>query len=106
MFAPPAPTYSLGGGPPDVQRRFALAFTEEIKLELLAAAAAVPGRWLGWNDFAAVRDKHQIGFCMGYVLSSLVRDGRLLGMICWLGAERPGTDTEYKGFSSRWRVLA
>jgi hypothetical protein len=105
MFAPPAPERRIGGGPPDVQDRMALAFTEPVKLELLATAAAQPGRWLGWNDFAAVRDKHKIGFCMGHVLSSLVRDGRMREMICWHGAERPGLDTEYRGFGSRWRAI-
>lgn len=83
----------------------ALAFTEPVKLELLAAAAARPGRWLGWEDFATVRDKHKISFCMGHVLGSLVRAGRLREMICWYGAERPGLDTEYRGFGSRWRAV-
>lgn len=98
MFPPLA---RQGGSPQD---RLEIAFTEEVKLELLAAAAAKPERWLGWDDFAAVRDKHKIGHCMGHVLFSLVRDGRLKEMICWYGAKRPGQETEYKGFGSRWRA--
>jgi len=101
----PEPTRRIGGGPPDVQRRFDLAFTEPIKVELLAVATANPERWLGWHDFAQVRDKHKIGFCMGHVLSSLVRAGRLQAMICWHGAERPGQETEYRGYNSRWRAI-
>lgn len=102
MFPPERRT---GNGPPGVQDRFTLAFSEPVKLELLEAAAARPGRWLGWNDFEAVRDKHKISSCMGHVLHSLVRDGRLCEMICWYGAERPGQETPYLGFGSRWRAI-
>lgn len=97
LFPPPAPARR-----PDP---WEVAFSEEVKLELLAAAAAKPERWLGWDDFADVRDKHKIGSCMGHVLGSLVRDGRLRELIVWFGAEWPGQDTEYKGYGSRWRSI-
>lgn len=105
LFAVPPRHLPLGGMPRSVHDRWELAFSEPVKLELLAAAAATPGRWLGWNDFAEVREKHQIGCCMGHVLHSLVRDGHLGELICWYGAERPGLDTKYLGFGSRWRAI-
>jgi hypothetical protein len=97
----------LGGGPPGVQRRFQLAFTEPVKLELLAVAASRPDDWLQWNDFRAVMERHQIGFCMGHVLFHLVREGRLQEKIVYLGrgieAERPGSP-DYQGYRTEWRA--
>lgn len=105
LFAMPASDRPLGGMPRSVHDRWELAFTEPVKLELLEVAAAIPGRWLDWNDFAAVREKHHIGSCMGHVLHSLVRDGRLCELICWYGAERPGQEIEYLGYGSWWRAV-
>jgi hypothetical protein len=75
--AEPASPSRRGNGPPDVQRRLALVMTEEVKLELLAVAAARPHGWLKWNDFKVPREKYGIGFCMGHVLYALVCGGRL-----------------------------
>ena len=83
-----------------------ITYSEPVKLELLAVAAAKPERWLGWDDFAVVRDKYGIGSCMGHVLHSLVRAGQLRELIVWYGAERPGLDREYLGYGSRWRTIA
>lgn len=97
----------LGGGPPEVQRRLQLAFTEPVKLELLAVTSARPDEWLNWRDFRAVMEKHQIGFCMGHVLSQLVREGRLQEKKVYFGngleAERPGSP-DYKGYTHNWRA--
>lgn len=109
LFAPePAPEIRLGGGPPDVQRRFALAMTEPVKLELLAVAAERPAEWLGWKDFRAVMEKHQIGFCMGHVLFNLVRAGRLQEKVIYLGkgleADKPGSP-DYQGYKNEWKAI-
>jgi hypothetical protein len=98
LFPPPTP--------PRRDDPWDVGFSEPVKLELLAAAAAKPERWLGWSDFDQVREKYKIGCCMGHVLSSLVRDGRLRELRVWFGAEFPGQETEYKGYGSRWRALA
>lgn len=97
----------LGGGPPGVQRRFQLAFTEPVKLELLAVALARPDDWLKWPDFRVVMEKHQIGFCMGHVLGQLVREGRLQEKKVYFGngleADRPGSP-DYKGYRTDWKA--
>jgi hypothetical protein len=108
LFAPEVEVKRIcGGGPPGVQKRFHLAFTEPVKLELLAVAASRPGDWLQWNDFRAVMERHQIGFCMGHVLYQLVREGRLQENKVYLGkgieAERPGSP-DYKGYRNEWRA--
>lgn len=108
LFAPePVFEPKTGGGPPGVQRRFALAFTEPVKLELLAVAAARPDEWLAWRDFRAPMEKFQISFCMGHVLHALVREGRLQEQVIYLGtgigAEKPGS-SDYKGFKCNWKI--
>lgn len=108
LFEPEAPVKRrLGGGPPDVQRRLELAFTEPVKQELLAVAVARPDDWLKWNDFRAVMEKHKIGFCMGHVLSHLVREGRLQEKAIYFGkgleAERPGSP-DYMGYTHNWKA--
>lgn len=108
LFAPEKPAEVRAyGGPPGVQRRSELAFTEPVKLELLAVAAARPDDWLVWNDFAGPRDKHGIGFCMGHVLYALVREGRLQEKHIYLGkgleADRPGSP-DYQGYTSKWKL--
>ena len=97
----------IGGGPPDVQRRFALAFTEPVMLELLAVAAERPDDWLRWNDFRAPMEKHRIGFCMGHVLGHMVRDGRLQEKPIYYGkgleADKPGSP-DYQGYTHAWKA--
>lgn len=97
----------LGSGPPGVQRRRAIAYSEPVKLELLAVAAAQPDEWLEWDDFKVPREKHQIGFCMGHVLHALVWEGRLQEKTIYLGtgleANRPGSP-DYQGFMYRWKA--
>jgi hypothetical protein len=97
----------LGGGPPSVQRRRQLAFTEPVKLDLLAVAASRPDDWLRWRDFRVVMERHQIGFCMGHVLFQLVQEGRLQEKKVYFGkgieAERPGSP-DYKGNGTEWRA--
>jgi hypothetical protein len=109
LFAPAAePAGRLGGGPPDVQRRFELAFTEPVKLELLAVAADRPEDWLRWKDFRAPMEEHKIGFCMGHVLSQLVREGRLQERTFYYGkgleADRPGS-ADYQGYNHEWQMI-
>lgn len=110
LFAPePAAPVRAYGGPKSVQRLMELAFTEPVKLELLAVAAAHPGEWLKWRDFKAPMEKHDIGFCMGHVLCALVRDGRLLEKTVYLGkgleADRPGSP-DYQGYTHHWMAPA
>lgn len=113
LFAPEAPPASaaplrVGGGPASVQRRFALAFSESVKLELLAVAAARPGEWLQWSAFSGPREKHQIGFCMGHVLHALVGEGRLqeraIHFGSGIGTEQPGAPG-YQGSMCEWRSV-
>lgn len=107
LFAP-EPVRRIGGGPPEVQRRFELAFTEPVKLDLLAVAAARPDDWLRWDDFRAPMEKYKIGFCMGHVLSQLVREGRLQERPVYYGkgleADRPGSP-DYQGYRHDWKAI-
>ena len=109
LFADPAPMVRVSGRPRGVERRWNLAFSEPVKLELLAVAAARPDEWLGWGAFDEVRERHQIGFCLGHVLGVLVREGRLAEHVVYTGkgidAERPGSPN-YQGFDTEWRAVA
>ena len=109
LFAEQVTAVRTSGRPPGVERRWNLAFSEPAKLELLAVAAARPAEWLGWSAFDAVRERHQIGFCMGHVLGALVREGRLdeRKVYCGkgIGAERPGS-ASYQGYYNEWRAIA
>lgn len=94
-----APAHRMGGGPPGVQRRFALAFSEPVRAELVARLNEHPGRWLTWCDFADIRERHQIGFCLGHVLHALTAEGRALSKNIYFGADRPGDPFKpYLGF--------
>ena len=109
LFAEEEPVARRYGMPPDVARRWNLAFSEPVKLELLAVAAGRPGEWLGWHAFTEVRERHQIGFCMGHVLGGLVREGRLESRQVYCGkgieADRPGSPN-YQGYHNEWRAIA
>jgi hypothetical protein len=100
---PPAPR--VGGAPPSVRRRADLAFSEPVKLELIARLAERPGQWLRWDDFADIRDRHQIGFCMGHVLASLVREKRALEQVIYYGAKDTQIPGAYQGFGTIWSTV-
>lgn len=103
LFEEAKPVVRLSGGPPDVQRRMQLAFSEPVKAQLVTRLNERIGQWLSWKDFADIRERHQIGFCMGHVLASLARDGRALVKDIYFGAERPGDPFKpYLGFTSVW----
>lgn len=109
LFTDPAPAARTSGRPPGVEQRWNLAFSEPVKLELLDVAAARPVEWLDWWAFTEVRERHQIGFCMGHVLGALVREGRLesrqVHMGKGIGAERPGSPN-YQGYYNEWCAIA
>jgi hypothetical protein len=101
LFEDPAPVRRVGGAPPDVQRRWDLAFSEPVKAELVARLNERRGQWLAWSDYADIRERHQIGFCLGHVLGSLAREGRALVKQIYYGAQRPGDPLKpYLGFNS------
>lgn len=59
------------------------------------------GQWLAWRDFADIRERHQIGFCLGHVLHALTTEGRALVKNIYFGAERPGDPFKpYLGYDS------
>lgn len=107
---PPAPSVARDryGIPRGVAAMWARAQSQECKDAILDAAAAKPGVWLGWHDFREVRAKYQIGACMGHILSSLVRAGKLQERTVYLGkgigAEHPGSPN-YQGYRTEWRAL-
>jgi len=90
------------GMPACVRDRQELAFSPKVKGELVARLNERPGQWLDWSDFSDIRERYQIGFCMGHVLFSLVREGRALGKPVYFGAERPGLPEPYLGFKTLW----
>jgi hypothetical protein len=103
LFEQPAPVRRLGGQPPGVEHRWNLAFSEPVKAELVARLNERTGQWLTWHDFADIRERHQIGFCLGHVLHGLVHDGRAVERKIYFGAERPGDSFKpYLGFTSVW----
>jgi len=103
LFEQPATARArhVGGAPPGVQRRTDLAFSEPVKDELVARLNEHPGRWLEWCDYANIRERHQIGHCLGHVLFSLFMEGRALRKEIYYGAERPGDPFKpYLGFNT------
>lgn len=108
LFAP-EPVRRIGGGPPEVERLSDLAFSEPVKLELLAVAAARPDDWLRFADFRVPMDRYKIGFCMGHVLGKLVREGRLQEKKVYYGkgieADRPGSP-DYQGYTHAWKAVS
>lgn len=82
-------------------------FSQEVELALIAVAMSRPEDWLGWKDFRAVMDKHQISGCMGYVLGRIARAGLLQQRNVYLGkgigAEMPGSGN-YQGYKNEWRA--
>ena len=102
LFEEPSPApVRWGGAPPGVRRRADLAFSEPVKAELVARLSEHPGRWLEWHDYADIRERHQIGFCLGHVLFRLFMEGRVLRKEIYYGAERSGDPFKpYLGFKS------
>lgn len=101
LFEESVPVRPVGGAPPGVQRRTDLAFSEPVKTELVVRLNARPGQWLEWRDYADIRERHQIGHCLGHVLFSLYMEGRALRKEIYFGAERPGDPFKpYLGFKS------
>lgn len=101
LFEESAPVRRVSGQPPDVERRWNLAFSEPVKAELVARLNEHPGQWLDWSDFADIRGRHKIGFCLGHVLYGLATAGRALRKNIYYGAERPGDPFKpYLGFNT------
>lgn len=101
LFEQPVPVRRIGGQPPGVERRWNLAFSEPVKAELVVRVNERVGLWLSWSDFADIREKYKIGFCLGHVLHGLVRDGRAVEKKIYFGAERPGDPfKEYLGYTT------
>jgi hypothetical protein len=101
LFTEPAPVRRSGGQPPDVERRWNLAFSEPVKAELVARLNECIGVWLRRSDFNDIRERYKIGFCLGHVLHGLVHDGRAVVQKIYFGAERPGDPFKpYLGFTS------
>lgn len=69
--------------------------------ELVMRLNERPGEWLAWRDFADIRERHDIGCCMGHVLFSLSQASRVLRKEIYFGAERPGDPFKpYLGFKN------
>lgn len=101
LFEQQAPARRLGGRPPGVERRWNAAFSEPVKAELVTRLNERIGESLSWHDFDDIRERHQIGFCMGHVLHGLVHDGRAIEKNIYFGAERPGDPFKsYLGYTS------
>jgi len=94
----PAPR-KLGGGPPGVQAAWLRGFSEPVLAEIEARLNERPGEWLGWADFADIRERHNIGCCMGHVKFHLAQTGRAIRKNIYYGSERPG-DPDYKGYNT------
>jgi hypothetical protein len=78
-----------------------LAFSDEVKEEVMQIVQARAGEWLAWEAFRSIIEKHKIGSCFGHLLHRMVRDGQLLEQIWYFGSEHPGQGN-YLGFGGRW----
>lgn len=105
LFADSKPTRRPRGGPPGVQDAWAHGFSAPIMDELVARLNARLGQWLGWNDFADIRDRHRIGCCMGHVLANLERAGRIAEKRVYYGTECPTLPGEYRGYGHLWSSI-
>lgn len=100
LFPPALPAPHLS----HVERMWQIAFSAEVRAEVLAIFAARSGEWLDWKDFRSVIDKYKISSWFGHVLSRLVREEVILEQIRYFGSDRPG-DGNYMGFHRRWASL-
>lgn len=101
LFEAPPPARSRGGMPRSVEAAWERGFSEPVKLELIMRLNERPGEWLKSCDFADIRERHNIGCCIGHVLFSLAHAGRALTKNIYYGAERPGDPFKpYLGFNS------
>lgn len=109
LFDEPKPTRNpnrpLKYGPPDVQDAWERGFSAPVMDELVARLNERVGQWLGWSDFADIRERHKIGCCMGHVLFNLAHNGRALVKNIYFGAERPGELQPYLGFESVYSTI-
>lgn len=105
LFEPPAKPEIYDPGAAIWKR----AFTDEVKTALLAVMASCRGEWLEWRDFDQVREKYDIGSCMGHVLFHLSEYGAVERKEIFLGrgigAEQPGSPN-YRGYTNSWRLPA
>lgn len=108
LFESPAESVRRSGRPPDVERRWNLAFSPEVKAEILQIIQARPMKWLSWKDFRVIIEKYKIGFCLGQVLSSLAQSGQIEVKKVYLGrgigADRPGSGN-YEGYTHNYRAV-
>lgn len=101
LFEEPKRVRRLGGGPPSVQDAWERGFSAPVMNELVMRLNERPGEWLAWRDFADIRQRYNIGCCMGHVLFNLAHTGRALVKNIYFGAERPGDPFKpYLGFTS------
>lgn len=90
------PARRLGGGPPSVQAAHARAFSDLVLGEIEARLNERPGEWLEWRDFDDIRDRHDIGCCIGHAKYYLSHIGRAIRKNIYSGSEQLGPD--YRGF--------
>ena len=98
LFEQPAPARQLGGGPPSVQAAHARAFSDLVLGELEARLNERPGDWLEWRDFQDIKERHNIGCCIGHAKFHLAHSGRAIAKNVYYGSEHLGPD--YRGFNT------
>jgi len=107
LFEAPQPIERLCGMPPDVERKWRVAFSPEVELAVLAVVAARPGEWFGRSAFRQIIEQHDIGFCIGHALGAIARKGLMQERPVYLGkgigAEQPGSPN-YRGYTREWRA--
>lgn len=103
---PPAlvldPDRPLKNGPPSVQAAWQRGFSEPVKAALVARLNERVGQWLNWHDFADIRERHNIGCCMGHLLFHLMVRGRIAHKRAFYGTESPNLPGEYLGYGHLW----
>lgn len=89
-----------------VERIWQLAFSDEVKAEVMRVFQSKGNQWLDWNDFRTIIDRHKIGSCFGHLLGRMARDGLILEQLRYHGAQYPGDGQGvYEGFSSRYAAI-
>lgn len=100
LFAPTPPAQNLTF----VQRMWTVAFSDEVRAEVLAIIAARRGEWLDWRDFRPVIEKYKISSWFGHVLFRLVQENLILEQQRYYGSQHPW-EGNYLGFGCRYAAI-
>ena len=89
---------------PYVERMWKIAFSDQVRTEVLALIATRSGEWLDWEDFRPIIDKYKIGAWFGHLLFRLSQENALLEQRRYFGSQYPW-EHNFLGSGCRWAAI-